>query len=208
METVSINVCSLCVPCANRCRYCLLSWDGKVRGADYHRSCAYAKRFQAWLKENRPELSFAWYFGYSMEHPTLLDAIDFSRKLDSPGGQFLQFDGMQFRTGEEIRLLLAGIREHGVSLIDLTFYGTREYHDRFAGRQGDFDYLLRILRIAGETGLSVNMGMALTHENADQAGELLSLLQNHPMNRFFCFVPHGEGRGETLEPIRFRQEDY
>ena len=41
MQTVSINICTLCTQCFNRCRYCLLSYDGKVQGADWERSCLY-----------------------------------------------------------------------------------------------------------------------------------------------------------------------
>lgn len=208
MQTVSINVSNLCVPCENRCRYCLLSWDGKLRGMDYDRSVAYARCFYDWLKENRPDLSFAFYYGYSMEHPRLLDAIDFAREMGSPGGKFLQFDGMKFRDDGEIRALLNALQARGIELIDLTFYGTREYHDRFAARQGDFDYMLRILKTANEVGLMVNCGIALSHENAHQAGKLLDILEKYRLNHVFAFVPHGEGRGETLEPVRFRQSDY
>lgn len=208
MKTVSINVSNLCVPCENRCRYCLLSWDGKLLGVDYERSRRYARRFYDWLKENRPDLSFAFYYGYSMEHPELLESIDFLQEIGSPGGNFLQFDGMKFRNDEEIRELLISLQSHGIELIDLTFYGTREYHDRFAARKGDFDYMMRILQIANEIGLAVNTGIALNHENAAQAGELLAQLGKYKLNHIFCFVPHSEGRGVTLEPARFRQSDY
>lgn len=208
MKTVSINVSNLCVPCENRCRYCLLSWDGKLCGVDYDRSAAYAGRFYRWMKANRPELDFAFYWGYSMEHPKLLETVDFLREIGSPGGKFLQFDGMKFRTDPQIRELLTNLRDHGIGLIDLTFYGTECYHDRFAARQGDFDYLMRTLRIANEVGLAVNAGIALNHENAHQAGELLDRLTMHRLNHVFAFVPHGEGRGEALEPVRFRLSDY
>lgn len=208
MQTVSINVSNLCVPCCNRCRYCLLSWDGKLHGVDYDRSAAYAKRFFDWLKMNRPQLGFAFYYGYSMEHPRLPETVDFLREIGSPGGKFLQFDGMEFREKDEVLALLSQLKEHGIQLIDLTFYGSREYHDRFAARQGDFDYLMLILQSANEVGLAVNVGIALNHENANQAEDLLALLKKHRLNHVFAFVPHGEGRGETLEPVRFCKSDY
>ena len=208
MQTVSVNVSNLCVPCCNRCRYCLLSWDGKLRGVDYGRSTAYARRFYDWLRENRPELSFAFYFGYSMEHPKLLDSISFLREIGSPGGQFLQLNGMKFRDDNEIRELLTALKAHGIALINLTFYGTREYHDRFAARSGDFNYLMAILRTAGEVGLAVEVGISLTRENAKQAGDLMEQLRRYSPTHIFCFVPHAEGRGETLESVRLRQSDY
>ena len=208
MKTVSINVMNLCVPCANRCRYCLLSYDGKVTGVDYERSKAYAKRFHDWLIANRPDLSFLFGFGYSMEHPVLLDAIDFCRSIGSATGEFLQFDGMKFRTDGELELLLCQLKEHGIKLIDLTFYGTEEYHDRFAARKGDYRLMLRTLAIADQVGLDVTVSIPLTHENANQTDMLITELNQFHPQRIACFIPHSEGRGYLLDPVRFSADDY
>lgn len=208
MKTVSINVMNLCVPCENRCRYCLLSYDGTVSGVDYGRSEAYAKRFYEWLKENRPELSFLFGFGYSMEHPELLRAIDFCRSIGSATGEFLQFDGMKFRTDAELEVFLGQLRDHGIRLIDLTFYGTESYHDRFAARAGDYRLMLNTLKQANKIGLEVTVSIPLTQENAGQMEELIAELEQYRTRRITCFVPHGEGRGALLEPVRFSKMDH
>ena len=208
MRTVSINVMNLCVPCENRCRYCLLSYDGKVNGVDYKRSEAYARRFYEWIQENRPDLSFLFGFGYSMEHPDLLGAIDFCRSIGSATGEFLQFDGMRFRTDEELETLLRQLKEHGIKLIDLTFYGTENYHDRFAARAGDYRLMMRTLGQAIKVGLDVTISIPVTHENTDQMDQLITELQESGAEKIRCFVPHGEGRGRRLESIRLTTEDY
>lgn len=208
MKTVSINVMNLCVPCENRCRYCLLSYDGKVNGVDYRRSKAYAKRFYTWLREHRPDLSFLFGFGYSMEHPNLLDAIDFCRSIGSATGEFLQFDGMKFRTDEELEILLRQLKEHGIQLIDLTFYGTEEYHDRFAARKGDYRLMMRTLEIANKIAIDVSVSIPVTHENTDQMDTLITDLEQYHTQRIAIFIPHGEGRGRLLDPVRFSAEDY
>lgn len=207
MKTTSIAVQTLCVPCANRCRYCLLSWDGRVPGADYERSKAYALRFYEWLRENRPELSFQFYFGYSMEHPALMDAIDFMGSIGSVGGQYLQLDGLAFRDEARTAAFLAELKSHGIRAVNLTFYGLADYHDRFAGRQGDFDYLMTILRAAKSLGLEVSAGAPLTRENAGQAEALVRLLEQNGVPQLRFFIPHGEGRGASLAPIRLREQD-
>ena len=183
MKTVSINVMNLCVSCENRCRYCLLSYDGKTHGVDYQRSEAYAKRFYEWLRTNRPDLSFLFGFGYSMEHPDLLRAIDFCRSIGSATGEFLQFDGMKFRTDEELEELLLQLKEHGIKLIDLTFYGTESYHDRFAARNGDYQLMMRTLAKANKVGLDVTVSIPITHENANQLDTLIAQLQQYRTNR-------------------------
>ena len=208
MKTASINVMNLCIPCENRCRYCLLSYDGKVGGVDYRRSEQYAKRFYEWLKENRPDLSFLFGFGYSMEHPELLSAIDFCQSIGSATGEFLQFDGMKFRTDEELEHLLLQLKNHGIKLIDLTFYGTESYHDRFAARTGDYRLMMNTLAQANKIGLDVTVSIPVTHENAEQTDELIAKLGQHRTQRIACFIPHGEGRGRLLDSIRFSAADF
>ncbi len=208
MKTAAVYVQNLCVPCENRCRYCLLSYDGKLRGVDYDRSERYAKRFHDWIRTERPELSFQFYFGYSMEHPRLPDAVDFMRSIGSVGGEFLQFDGMKFRTGPEIDSLLTGLKAHGIKAIDLTFYGLREYHDRFAARNGDFDFMMEVLRRGEKIGLSIMVDIPLTRENAGQADELTALFEKHSLQRLSLFVPHSEGRGASLDKVRLTVDDY
>ncbi len=202
MQTTSIGVSTLCVPCANRCRYCLLSWDGKLLGADYDRCERYAEGFWRWLSENRPEISFQFYYGYAMEHPRLADAIDFAGKIGSAGGKFLQLDGLQFREKEALAAWLRTIQAHGIQAIDLTFYGEEAYHDRFAARQGDFRYMLEILEQANALGLDVDISIPITGENGAQMETLLEFFARFTVHHLRIFVPHREGRGASLETIR------
>ncbi len=202
MQTVSISVSTLCVPCENRCRYCLLSWDGKLLGADYDRCEKYAEGFYRWIKENRPELSFQFYYGYAMEHPKLAKAIDFAKRIGSAGGEFLQMDGLKFRTPEETKRYLETVQQHGIRSIDLTFYGSQEYHDRFAGRKGDYSYMLMILEQSNELGLEVAISIPITGENVGQMEHLLDVFDGYRTQTIRIFIPHREGRGTSLEDVR------
>jgi len=208
MKTTQVYVTNYCVPCENRCKYCLLSYNGRESGVDYKRSEAYAKKFYDWIKENRPDLTFIFYWGYSMEHPGLLEAIDFCKSIGSPMGNFLQFDGMKFRSEDEIRDLLLNIKEHGIRLIDLTFYGTEEYHDRFAARKGDYAYMISILKVANQVGMPVTVDVPVSHENADQLDALMEKMEQYKTENLRFFVPHAEGRGVLLEGVRFSRADY
>ena len=95
MQTESVLLQNLFVPCACRCRYCLLSWDGKQVGIPWERSAEFALRFRQWMQQNRPELQFSFTFGYAMEHPELPKALRFLREIGSPQAEFLQCDGMR-----------------------------------------------------------------------------------------------------------------
>ncbi len=201
MKTASIYISTLCVPCANRCRYCLLSWDGRLTGLDYDRSQQYARGFYDWLQIHRPDLGFQFYFGYSMDHPLISEAIAFARKTGSAGAEFLQLDGLRFRDEPELGQWLQMLRQNGIRAIDLTFYGTRDYHDRFAGRAGDFYYMLRILDHGLALGLEVFVSIPIFLDNCAQMEGLLDLFQGKA-TRIRVFIPHREGRGAHLESTR------
>lgn len=204
MKTTAVMLQTLCVPCACHCRYCLLSWDGKTIGADWERSKAYAARFAEWIRSERPELRFQFSFGYSMEHPWLAEAIDFLHSLDSVGATFLQCDGLRVRSASETASLVQLLREHGVRHLHFTFYGESDYHDRFAGRKGDFEWLLRLREAARRAGLETSAGVPLNRENIGQINGLLETVGTEGLR---LFVPHAEGRGALLEAIRLRKSE-
>ena len=208
METKSIMLQTLSVPCACRCRYCLLSWDGRTLGADYERSRRYALRFSDYMKKNRPGVSFHFTFGYCMDHPNLPKELDFLNEIGSVQGQFLQMNGFRLRNHSENRELIAQIRAHGVKNVNFTFYGLPEYHDRFAGRQGDFDHILDLAECAVGSGLDASAGLPLTRENVRQAKELIELLEDRGIKNSFAFIPQEEGRGALLAPVRLTAEDF
>lgn len=207
MKTTAIMLQTLCVPCHCHCRYCLLSWDGTTIGADYARSEDYARRFYDWVRANRPELRFSFSFGYSMEHPDLFRAVEFLRSIGSPGAEFLQFDGMRRRDRAELGALTAGLAARGVKHLNFTFYGQEAYHDRFAARRGDFRLMLDTADAALGAGLRVSAGIPLTRENARQVHSLAGLLREHGFASIRLFVPHGEGRGAALEPVRLTRAE-
>ena len=207
MKTTSLNILNLCVRCYNHCKYCLLSWDGKCLGIEYERSVAYAREFYDWLKMSNKDINFTYYFGYSMDHPDLPNAIKFMQETNSPGGEFLQFDGMKMRTRDELDSLFTSIAELGVQLIDFTFYGTKEYHDKFAGRKGDFELMMDSMEIALDKGLNVEVGIPITKENLSQIDALLSQLPQDKI-KIFIFTPHSGGRGINLLDAKITVDDY
>lgn len=207
METRSINILNLCVPCYNHCKYCLLSWDRECLGIDYDRSVKYARKFYEWLIENNKAIEFVYYFGYSMEHPKLLDAIKFMQETNSPGGEFLQFDGMKMRPEKELYDLMQSLKVVGIKLIDFTFYGTKEYHDAFAGRKGDFELMMNSLEIALEVGINVEVGIPVLKDNLNQLNKLVQIFLEKKV-KTFLFVPHSGGRGVNLKELKITLEDY
>ena len=163
MKTTSVMIQSLCVPCHNHCRYCLLSWNGVVEGAPWSRAIHTAERYLNELRDQGIKCSFS--FGYSMEHHDLRNALRTLRRLGSPTAHFLQCDGMRMRNEEECHALMEMLVEEGVEQLSFTVYGLKEYHDRFAGRAKDFELLLRMMKASR---IPFATRIPLTRENITQ----------------------------------------
>ena len=202
MQTTSVLIQSLCVPCCNHCRYCLLSWSGKVEGADWDRSVSLAERWIEELRKQHPEIRSAFSFGYSMEHPDLKGAVRTLRRLGGPTAEFLQCDGMKMRDDAECLALMGMLRDEGIKRLNFTLYGLSDYHDRFAGRKGDFELVVRMMRAAKASNLPFTTGIPLTEENIHKVDALVDILREHGSERVFLTVPHEEGRGKLLRDVR------
>ena len=207
MKTVSLNIFNSCVPCHNYCRYCLLSWDNTCLGIEYERSMEYARNFYNWLKMKRKDMNFMYYFGYSMEHPDLLNAIKFMQDTNSPGGEFLQLDGLKMRSIEELRELFCQLKEAGIKMVNFTFYGTKDFHDKFAGRKADYELMMNSLNIALEYGIEVEVGIPILKDNMLLIDNLISELPTDRI-KLHVFIPHSGGRGKYLQNSKITVEDY
>lgn len=208
MKTTSLLIANYCVPCHSFCRYCLLASCGKATGVDYKAGEALGGRIIREMKETRPDLHCSYYIGYSMDTTDLPAFLRFSREYQAPAAKFLQMNGFAFRSDQELAELMRNIREAGVELIDLTFYGTEEYHDRFAGRKGDFRFLLRMLDQACKAGLNVRASVPMIRENLSQIPELYEILNAYPLRQCACFLPHSKGRGRSLPEQRITKQEF
>ena len=207
MRTVSFSIANYCVPCHAHCRYCLLSSCGKTSGVGYKQGELFAHRVLSELS-GKSDIRSSYYIGYCMDTPDLWNYIRFSREHHSPSAGFLQMNGFAFREEKELLSLIHKIREAGVELIDLTFYGTEEYHDRFAGRNGDFKFVVRMLSAAVNEGLPVIISIPLMKSNLDQMDELTKLLADYPVSKYSYFLPHSKGRGITLQDQRITKREF
>ena len=207
IRTESVTIQNLCVPCSCHCRYCLLSWNGNPVGISWDRSKAIASRLMKEIKDEYPDIDVSFMFGYSMEHPDLKEAIRFLKMVGSPQSGFLQCDGLKERNEKECDELADMLKEEGIRDLNFTFYGLKDYHDRFAGRTGDYDLMMRLMASAIRKNLNVSAGIPLTKENIGHADKLIDALKENGCDRISLFIPHEEGRGASLADVRLEESD-
>lgn len=206
MKTVSVNIQNLCAPCNCACRHCLLSAQHKATGVTYQRGETFARKFYEWLRVYRPDLHGMYYVGYCMDFPEVTQFASYFRA--QTGLKHFMFDGLAIRDEKDIYSLLISLKNAGIERIHFTFYGIQKYHDRFAGRKGDFSYMLQTAGIAQKMGLSVSAGIMVTMENLDQLDALLSTLQKENISDITPILPHAKGRGYGLSHLRLTEDGY
>ena len=208
METVSIDVQNHCAACGCACTSCLLCSLKRQTGVDYFRGRRLAERFADWKQRAGSPLPLSYTVGYCAEYPELADNLAFNRALGMPGANFLQVNGVRIRSEAETRQWLGHLRRLGIDKIDTSFFGDRAYHDRFAGRSGDYGFMLAAAKYAADAGLVCAPSIPVTAENADMVAPLLRTLAAfvEPAN-IHAFLPDYRGRGHLLEAARLTQED-
>ena len=211
IETVSFYVLNLCAPCGCACRYCLLGSCKEAGGVDYDRGKRLARRLIAWEKEGgafRMRYRPFYYVGYCAEYPQLTDTIAFNRENGWDGARFLQCNGIAVRSREETDRFLRELKAAGVEQVDTTFYGARDFHDDFAARRGDYDFMLLFAARAAALGLRCEPTVPVMKGNLTQLPALLETLEAIPIGSVHCFLPNHRGRGALMEAERITADDY
>ncbi len=208
MKTIAVEIINLCAPCGCACRYCLLRSDKRAAdGVPYERGLALAKRFAEWGRGRDLAELPSYYVGYCQEFPQLFENLAWNRALGAACARFFQANGIRIRDEAETDDFCGRLAEAGVGHIDTTFYGGEAYHDRFAGRPGDYAFLLRLGKAAKRHGIVWEPTVPVTRENAPMLEALYDLLRASGADRIYGMLPDYRGRGDLLEPARLTRTD-
>ena len=83
----------------------------------------------------------------------------------------------------------------GYDYVGVSIDGMREIHDRFRRREGAFDESLRGIRLCRDAGIKVGLRFTLTRDNACDLPDLLQLLDDEGLDKFYLSHLNYAGRG-------------
>lgn len=99
-------------------------------------------------------------------------------------------------------------RRAGYDRLSLTFCGNRSVHDLWAGRRGEFDFLLKIARIAAQLGYHRQEQIFLSKSSIPVLDELLDQLDELPGEHTRSIYPFNYiGFAQKLENERINSDD-
>ena len=102
------------------------------------------------------------------------------------------------------------LRRVGVRKVQLTLFGLRETQDRYVGRKGAFDEVLRATDLLAVGGITPRWQCFINEENRAEIPEVrrlwLERKEKYPEMEFFVHEGSCEGENRRLYPIRIRKE--
>ena len=87
------------------------------------------------------------------------------------------------------------IAEVGYDYVGISLDGLRETHDRFRRRKGAFDAALNGIRLCHARGIKVGMRFTITQDNAVELPDLLKLMEDEGVDKFYLSHLNYAGRG-------------
>ena len=90
---------------------------------------------------------------------------------------------------------IADITNIGYDYVGVSLDGMRDTHDYFRRKQGAFDESMRGIRLCREAGLKVGLRFTLTQDNAAELPDLLQLMDDESIDKFYLSHLNYAGRG-------------
>ncbi|NNF96686.1 MAG: heme d1 biosynthesis radical SAM protein NirJ [Halobacteria archaeon] len=87
------------------------------------------------------------------------------------------------------------IADIGYDYVGISIDGLRETHDMFRRKQGAFDESMRGIRLCREAGIKVGMRFTITMDNANELPDLLNIMEQEEVDKFYLSHLNYAGRG-------------
>ncbi len=87
------------------------------------------------------------------------------------------------------------IAEIGYDYVGVSLDGMQQIHDRFRRKQGAFEESLRGIRLCRDLGVKVGLRFTLTQDNVTDLPDLLKLMDDEDINKFYLSHLNYAGRG-------------
>lgn len=188
--------------CPNRCRHCWLGWgpNGHMAEEDLREA---AEAFRPLAREIDV---YDWY-----REPDFPDNYRerwaLCQELASPGVEHEHFElASAWRLARDPGYA-PWLRELGIGVVQLTLFGGEELTDRFTGRKGAWQDILKAIDALLENGIAPRIQVFVNKQNMDELPAIVQLIEDLRLEErcreigreFACFVHQGSCDGKNAD---------
>jgi heme d1 biosynthesis radical SAM protein NirJ len=101
---------------------------------------------------------------------------------------------------------IADIERVGYDYVGVSLDGMRDTHDRFRRKQGAFDDSIHGIRLCHQAGIKIGLRFTLTQDNAAELPELLQLMRDEDIDKFYLSHLNYAGRGNRNRASDLHQQ--
>jgi heme d1 biosynthesis radical SAM protein NirJ len=98
------------------------------------------------------------------------------------------------------------IKRIGYDYVGVSLDGLRDTHDRFRRKQGAFDESIHGIRLCHEAGIKIGLRFTLTQDNAVELPDLLQLMRDEDIDKFYLSHLNYAGRGNRNRASDLHQQ--
>jgi hypothetical protein len=196
--------------CANHCRFCIIG-NLKADNLPIEQFAALVERFDDWKttrKMPRFDVIFNWMRAANWSMDDAAAMMKLHHRVMPQIRKTLFMGGIDFKSDCDLKVWLGGHRKLGTDLLWVSLAGSREMHDKWAGRKGDFEFNMRAIGLANDLGYTRGEVLFLTKSTLPLLEELLDTLDAIPGREWRKIrVVHYRGRGKRMMHERITTED-
>jgi heme d1 biosynthesis radical SAM protein NirJ len=98
------------------------------------------------------------------------------------------------------------IKRIGYDYVGVSLDGMRDTHDQFRRKQGAFDESIHGIRLCHEAGIKIGLRFTLTQDNATELPDLLQLMRDEDIDKFYLSHLNYAGRGNRNRASDLHQQ--
>lgn len=185
IDVQGIRIFAKTAPCAHSCRYCLVG-QKKLVDVAFPRFINMVERFIDWRNENSLS-NFSILAGVEDSYEFIVEILKALFELQSKigrneGSDGIKLGGLKWRSESEMRTWLTERRDMAnLKIVHASLAGCGSTHDRWNGREGDFEFLFQTMRTAAEIGLRVHQRIFVVRSTLPVLANLIDKLDEIPV---------------------------
>lgn len=167
LQDVSFTINGYIASCHCKCDHCLLcSGDNKISKVNFEDLKKLALKFKGLEKKYGFYAQLCVY--NCSEYEDLSQEIEVNKQLSNPYAGFENLNGTKVRKGSELKQWVQNLKEIGVKKVNFSWFGDRDFNDKFVHRKGYFDYLLSLSKEVSKVGIPRDSSVFILRSNIEQ----------------------------------------
>lgn len=191
--------------CHCKCTHCLLcSGDNKIAKIDFEDLKKLALKFKGFKEKHGLQVKLSVY--NCSEHEYLSEEIKINQELSNPYAGLQNLNGTKIRKGVELDKWVQNLKNAGVTRVNLSWFGDREFHDKFVHREGYFDYLVALSKAVSKNNIPKSNSVFMLRSNIEQMDALTEKLKEIGSEPYYRLFDYRGNAKEIMEEF-IREQD-